>query len=316
MYEHATLTLKIKGAKSGVFSYWMDKGITDESLKELDKMSKKGWEMVGAVPLAVGAVGGQWVDSAIGFFKREIKSNVEIRKNSDWIEEESFNTLLKRKHFEEQLGERLKSFNDFSWENITKFPFPEALPVVEKYLLEAEEYYNNEKCIEFYSLMDHESRSISLFNLLEKSKNDEKILALIYKFKAFNFSHVIYLIKEDDIFKKLRGVKAAFSPKPAYVTDDIKEFTSLKEIIIEEFPKAKLQESKKMMGGTKNVWLCIKCDSKNDETEDVCKRCYSDMHGLGGSYDMPGGKNEIFKHVINKINRRIEVLENFFEATS
>jgi hypothetical protein len=313
MYEYTTLTLKIKGASSGVFSYWMNKGLTDESLKDLKRMGNNDWELVSAMPLAVGALAGQWVDSAIAFFKREIKGNVDISKNSDWIEEESFNILLKRKDFQEQLDKKLKSAGEFNWESITKFSFPEALPVVEKHLLEQEGYFNNEKCTEFYSLMDHESRSISLFNLLETIKSDDRIFALIKEFKAFNFEQVINLIKKDDLLKKLRGVKAAFSPKPTYETDDIKNFISLKEVIIEEFPKAKLQESKKMLGGTKNIWLCVNCDSENDESTDICNRCDSDMHGLGRYIDMPGSKNEYFKHVIKKIDRRIEVLKNFFD---
>lgn len=71
-WEYYCLEIKVKGARSGVLSYFQEKSAGESSLNKLADLGREGWELVGMVPITHGALNVVNTDAALAFLKRRL----------------------------------------------------------------------------------------------------------------------------------------------------------------------------------------------------------------------------------------------------
>jgi hypothetical protein len=294
----------------------MSKGVAPEGQQELRRMGREGWELVSVIPLAVGAVGGQWVDSAICFLKRplnvrKIVSDSAAGTTGEMLSGDEFDLLLYRANLVDRISASpgFPILDSEDWKRITTEPCPEALPEVWKYVLAddlVDEKRESVYC--FHAQLTHADRIRSAYQLARSGKKAgrELGLELIRRFQLWDSDSIEQLLRDEHREARSIGLAALFALKPSFEEEDIQRFRRLRERVILAFPPAVIREKKSMLGGAKREWACQVCGKAWPETNIECE-CGYDMHG---AHIRIAGK---FQDALARLDRRITILQQEFE---
>jgi len=321
MFEYTTITVKILGARSGMFSVFQNKGLSPESDRALVEMGRMGWELTGVIPLAVGAVGGQWVDSAICFFKRPVvqrkiasasSSQGEAEKR---IEADEFDWLLNRQIMAERFASetgRHAGLSETDWKLITSAAYPEALPAVEAFIANAWRMKieltsaDHERIKMFYSHLDRSDLLQAAYRLIETSLWPERGLELIKEHQLFDVPSILGLLGNEDRRVRMNALKAMSALKEEYTVQDVRGLEEVRNWISGAFYESELVEKKGMLGGIKKYWKCSNCGREDcAEKETECPCCRADRFGVPPELGRLHG-------LLERIDRRLLVLRRRF----
>jgi hypothetical protein len=320
MIEYQTITVKIKGARSGLASFFQSKSFDEESFKYLQQLGKQGWEVASCIPITHGALNSVSTDAAILILKRQkdlVQPQDAVLKTSlgnvDAIETslsgDDFDHLLARNLVK---SESRSSLSEYEMGLASEIEFPEAIPAIES-MIGGAYRLNNQDAIDkiksFYGKLSIADAAQSLYRLV-LNRNDFDIAFTIMSDLGILEVDMIEKVFEQDksLPAKNRLLKLFWIKKKTYQKQvDANIFKNLKILFVSAFPLIPARESKTIFGKMKNVWTCGVCNTDNEveyqQSSATCSKCLSDQYGVQI-------ENGGYREVMQKLDRRIAVLSS------
>lgn len=318
MIEYLTITVKIKGARSGLASFFQSKSFDEESFKYLQDLGKLGWEVAACIPITHGALNSVSTDAAILILKRD-KPSVqnksaglkEFEENSNYegmsLSGDDFDNLLARNLVK---SESRSSLSDYELGLAAEIAFPEAIPAIESMIDNINRYGDQEalaKVKSFYSKLSTNEAAQSLYRIVVNENGFDIAFSILSDLGILEVDMIEKIFdKNISLAAKNRYIKLFWIKRKIYQKGvDDKIYKRLKSVCASAFPLIASRESKTMFGKSKAVWNCGVCDTENDignhENIVVCGKCHADQHGVEN-------KNGHYQRVIQQLDRRIAVL--------
>ena len=320
MIEYLTITVKIKGAKGGFASYFLSKSFDEESFKYLQDLGKLGWEVAACIPITHGALNSVSTDAAILILKRN-KPSVqnksaglkEFEENSDYermsLSGDDFDHLLARNLVK---SESRSSLSDYELGLAAEIAFPEAIPAIESMIDNINRYGDQEalaKVKSFYSKLSTNEAAQSLYRIVVNENGFDIAFSILSDLGILEVDMIEKIFQSNmSLEAKNRHIKLFWIKRKIYQKGvDDKIYKRLKSLCASAFPLIPTREIKTMFGKSKMVWNCGVCSAENDvdnqQNSIFCSKCSADQHGVQN-------KNESYQQVIEKLDRRIDVLSH------
>jgi len=318
MIEYQTITVKIKGARSGIVSFFQSKSFDEESFRYLQELGKLGWEVASCIPITHGALNSVSTDAAILILKRikplsQIQSGglTEGQGNSDSdrmsLSSDDFDHLLARNLVK---SESRSSLSDYELGLAAEIAFPEAIPAIESMIDDIYKYDDQEalaKVKSFYSRLSTKDAAQSLYRIVVKENGFEIAFSILSDLGILEVDMIEKIFDQNtSLAAKNRYIKLFWIKRKMYQKGvDDKIYKRLKSLYAAAFPLIGSREIKTMFGKSKAVWTCGVCNTENDignnDNGHVCGKCHADQHGVQN-------ENGHYQRVIQQLDRRIAVL--------
>lgn len=245
---------------------------------DIDEISGKGTQMfmITAVGTAVTA--------------NKILSSPSFHAAPGAVGADEVKTFLRRKRLRSAIDASPAALDDQAWAFVIGTRMEEAVPGVIQWIASrvAQASFagwpdsERQKIDSYLHAIGPAPASGLLYSLLQRSAEEADAAALlIVQMSLGNLRIVRELLKHSDPQIRRRALLTLEGDQIQYGHADSDEIDALITEISAAFPdRSQRTDARKLLGGTKEKWICGQCEHANAVTTEYCTNCYRDRRGF------------------------------------
>jgi len=261
-----------------------------------DEVSAQGKSMM--MVSAIGTV-------AIANFPKESYSNNKLdslnKDKSSRISNEHLKIIQEKEQYIRECKSESIVMDDDFWIFVKKFGVSELANYILNNFInyfrnfieyrseETKDLFNNTS--EYFLIIDQNISIKLLYDKIKESISSDarnELINLIKETKLINYSAIIGLLKNQDLYIQKAGLLLAISEKEYYDKSDIQSIKEVTKVISSSFQQRGEKSTKKKALSSKliEIWICD-CDKENSINNKYCSYCKRDIFGFEKGEETP-----------------------------